>query len=187
MTRKTPSADGRARALLLLDFQCDFLSDQGRLPIARHQVAPVIAAANTAIAQARGAGIAIVAIGNEFRASDWLMNLLRRNAAIAGSRGAAWDDRVGIEGAAYFSKSRGDAFSNPDLTAFLAQQSTEEVVLAGLYASACVTATARGALARGLSVRVLKAAVADSSDRRRAAALARLSRLGVQVSAGLAG
>jgi nicotinamidase-related amidase len=187
MTRKTPSADGRAQALLLLDFQYDFLSDHGRMPVARHQIVPVIAAANAAIAQARGAGITIVAIGNEFRASDWFMNLLRRNAAIAGSQGAAWDARVDIGSAAYFPKARGDAFSNPDLTAFLAEQHTAEVVLAGLYASACVTATARGALARGLSVRVLKAAVADSSDRRRAAALARLSRLGVLVSAGFAG
>ena len=186
MTRKTQTTDGRAQALLLLDFQYDFLSDNGRMPVARNQIAPVIAAANAAIAQAREAGIDIIAIGNEFRAGDWFMNLLRKNAAIAGSSGAAWDARVDIKGATYFSKTRGNAFSNPNLMAFLAEQRTEEIVMAGLYASACVTATAKGALAQGLKVRVLPQAVADSSDRTREAALARLSRLGVKVSAGLA-
>lgn len=185
MMRKAQTADGRAQALLLLDFQHDFLSDQGRMPVARHQVAPVIAAANAAIGQARQAGIDIVAIGNEFRAGDWFMNLLRKNAALAGSPGAAWDARVDINGAVYFAKTRGNAFSNPELMAFLVEQRIQEIVLAGLYASACVTATAKGALAQGLKVRVLQEAVADASDRAREAALARLSRLGVTVSAEL--
>jgi nicotinamidase-related amidase len=185
MMRKTQTTNGRAQALLLLDFQHDFLSDQGRMPVARHQVAPVITAANAAIGRARQAGIEIIAIGNEFRSGDWFMNLLRKNAAIAGSPGAAWDARVDIKGAIYFPKTRGNAFSNPDLMAFLAEQHAREIVLAGLYASACVTATAKGALAQGLRVRVLPQAVADASDRAREAALARLSRLGVTVSAEL--
>lgn len=182
---KTQATGGRAQALLLLDFQHDFLSDQGRMPVARNQVAPVIAAANAAITWAREAGIDIIAIGNEFRTGDWFMNLLRKNAAIAGSPGAAWDARVDIKGASYFPKTRGNAFSNPKLGAFLAEHHTEEIIMAGLYASACVTATAKGALAQGLKVRVLQEAVADSSDRAREIALTRLSRLGVTVSAEL--
>ena len=174
-------------ALLLVDFQRDFLAEDGRLPVAHHQVAPVIAAANAAIGEARAACVEIVAIGNEFRPSDWLLNLLRRRAAIAGSPGAAWDPRVEIGGAAYFAKDRGDAFSNPALPRFLAERRIGEIVLAGLFAGACITATAKGALARGLRVRVLEAAVADASDRRRAAALRRLTRLGARRSARLVG
>jgi nicotinamidase-related amidase len=187
MTGRTGTGEERGRALLLIDFQYDFLSDEGRMPIARHQVFPVIAAANAAIDHARAAAIDIIAIGNEFRPNDRLMNLLRRKAAIAGSRGATWDARVDIGAATYFPKWRSNAFSNPALAAFLAERRIGEVVLAGLFAGACVTATAKGALARGLRVRVLKEAVADASDAARAAALARLCRRGVLLSAGLAG
>jgi nicotinamidase-related amidase len=82
------------RALLLIDFQDDFLEPDGRMPICRSQVAPVLAAAARAIEQARQAGDLVVAIGNEFRPDDRLMNLLRRHAAIAGSPGARWTNAL---------------------------------------------------------------------------------------------
>ena len=37
--------------LLLIDFQRDFLADDGRMPVARSQVAPVLAAARAALAR----------------------------------------------------------------------------------------------------------------------------------------
>ena len=55
------------RALLLIDFQRDFLEPSGRLPIARNHVAPVPSAAARAIDEAKAAGDLVVAIGNEFR------------------------------------------------------------------------------------------------------------------------
>jgi nicotinamidase-related amidase len=175
------SATPARKALLLIDFQRDFLTETGRMPVARHQIDPLIAATNDAIRIARADGIPIIAIGNEFRRSDRVMNLLRRNAAVAGSAGAQWDARVPIDGVAYFAKQRGDAFSNPALGIHLKEQGVGEVVLSGLMARACVTATAKGALARGLKVGVLRDAVADLSDRARDAALARLSRRGADV------
>jgi nicotinamidase-related amidase len=107
---------------------------------------------------------------------------LRRNAAIAGSTGAVWDDRIAVDDAPYFSKQRGDAFSNERLRQHLAALGTEEVALAGVMAKACVTATARGALTGGLRVRVLENAVADTSDRAKVAALRKLAAIpGVRV------
>jgi nicotinamidase-related amidase len=165
------------RALLLIDFQHDFLRDDGRMPVARAQVVPMIDAANQAVRRARERGDLVVAIGNEFPPGDRLMNLLRRNAALAGTDGAAWDERVDRAGARYFPKTRGDAFSNPELAAYLAAAGVDEVVLAGLQAKACVSATARGARAHGLRVRALAPAIADESDWWRTLALRRLGRL----------
>ncbi|MGA2127223.1 MAG: isochorismatase family cysteine hydrolase, partial [Xanthobacteraceae bacterium] len=136
---------------------------------------------NEAIAAARADGMPIIAIGNELRPSDLVMNLLRRNSAVAGSAGAQWDARVPIDGVAYFAKQRGDAFSNPALAVHLQEKGVDEVVLSGLMARACVTATTKGALARGLKVAILRDAVADLSNRARDLALARLTRRGADV------
>ena len=169
------------RALLLIDFQRDFLADDGRLPVARNQVEPVIAAANGAVAKARTEGAAIIAIGNEFRHADWIANIFRRLAALAGSDGARWDERVDRAGATYFPKWSSNAFANPALGAFLDQLGIDTVTLAGLYANACVTATAKGALRRGLKVEIVADAVAAGSDRARAKAIEPLARRGVKI------
>ncbi len=171
------------RALLLIDFQKDFLADDGAMPVARGQVAGVLVATRTAIGQARGNGDLIVMIGNEFRPGDRIGNLLRHHAAMAGSAGAAWDDRAAVSpaDAVYLPKWKGSAFCNPELGELLAREDVGQVTLCGLYARACVTATAREALSRGLSVTVLRDAVACRSDGSRAAALRRMARRGVQL------
>lgn len=173
------------KALLLIDFQRDFLRSDGRMPIARDQIEKVITAANHAVAAARADGDTIIAIGNEFLPTDRLMNFFRRNAAITGSTGAAWDQRVDRDGAAYFPKWRSDAFCNPALETLLKVRDINQVVLTGLYATACVTATAKSALARGYRVDILGDAVADSSDRARKRALDRLASHGANIVKGL--
>lgn len=54
-----------------------------------------------------------------------------------------------------FSKSGGDAFSNPELGAWIAGLGVEEVVLLGAQTDQCVAATVKGALAAGLKVTVV--------------------------------
>ncbi|TCL73932.1 isochorismatase family protein [Rhizobium sp. BK251] len=54
-----------------------------------------------------------------------------------------------------FSKSVGDAFSNPDFAAWVAGQGAGEVVLLGAQTDFCVAATVRGAIAAGLGVTVV--------------------------------
>jgi nicotinamidase-related amidase len=171
----------RRRALLLIDFQDDFLADDGRMPVARDQVEPVLAATRAAITQARARGDLIVQIGNEFRPRDLMGNLSRRGAAISGRPGTRWDPRFSAPDATYVAKWRGDAFCNPALEKLLRDHSIQEIVVAGLYARACVTATTKAALARGFQVHVLGDAVACRSDASREAALGRLRGLGAQV------
>jgi nicotinamidase-related amidase len=151
------------------------------MPVAKGQVDGVVAAAEKAVTAAQEAGDVVIAIGNEFRRSDVLSNEFRHNAAIAGSAGAKWDQRIPIMNAVYLAKWRGDAFCNPSFDALLKERGAREVTLAGLYASACVTATAKGALARGLKAHVLADAVADASDSKRLSALERLSQCGERI------
>ncbi len=54
-----------------------------------------------------------------------------------------------------FSKSVGDAFSNPALATWVEDQGAKEVVLLGAQTDQCVAATVKGALACGLAVTVV--------------------------------
>jgi len=180
----TPSDDTAAQpreALVLIDFQNDFLKDAGRMPVARGQVVGLLAATTAAITAARGRADPVVAIGNEFRRNDHLGNLLRRSASIAGSWGAGWDERLPLDDIQYFAKWGGDAFGNPELEPWLRARRVDRLALTGLFAKACVTATAKGALARGFGVRILAGGVACGSDKSLDRALERLIRCGVAV------
>jgi nicotinamidase-related amidase len=174
-------SDANRRALLLIDFQSDFLAPNGRMPVHQGQVEPLLEATQKAVDEAQARGDLIVKIGNEYPRSDVIGNLFRRRAAMQGSDGAAWDERVDPSGASYLPKWRSDAFCNPALAALLAEHGVSEVRLAGLYAKACVSATAKSARKRGLSVQVMAEATACSSDKSRAAALAKLRSFDVQV------
>jgi nicotinamidase/pyrazinamidase len=177
---RAPSLVGGA-ALLVLDLQVDFVDPAGRLPISRDQISPVLAAANRAIAAANG-HLAVAYIGNEYGFWDIPGNWFRRGAAMKSSFGSALDPLVTrIAGAPYFAKHRGDAFSNDALERFLVSNDIERVVLAGVYADACIYCTARSAINRGYRVTVLADAVGAASDEDRRAALRSLSRLGVEV------
>jgi len=174
-------SDATRRALLLIDFQRDFLAPNGRMAVHQGQVDSLIQAAQKAIDEAQARGDLIVKIGNEYPRHDVVGNLFRHHAAIKGSDGAAWDGRVDAAGATYLPKWRSDAFCNPALAALLAEHDVSEVRLAGLYAKACVSATAKSARRRGLSVQVIADATACSSDESRAAALGKLRNLDVEV------
>jgi nicotinamidase-related amidase len=151
------------------------------MPVDQHQVEPAIEAACQAVDEARANADMIVIIGNEYPRSDVIGNFFRHHAAMKGSRGAAWDTRVDPRDATYLPKWKSDAFCNPDLVALLEKSDVSEVRLAGLYAKACVSATAKSARKRGLSVQVIGDATACSSDRSRRAALDRLRRAGIEV------
>jgi nicotinamidase-related amidase len=169
------------KALLLVDFQKDFLASDGRMPVDQGQVRPVIEAAQRAVDNAHSDGDLIVKIGNEFRRSDMIGNAVRHHAAMQGSPGATWDRRIDPPGAMYVPKWKSNAFCNPDLAALLEEADVTQVRLAGLFAKACVSATAKGARNRKMSVQVIGDATACSSDTSRRRALERLRRIGIEV------
>ena len=169
------------RALLLLDFQDDFLNADGRLPVAGQQVGPVLAAARQAVIDARRRGDLVVAVGNEFKPNDHLGNFFRRYASISGSPGSRWTAELPLAGIPYFSKCKSSAFTNPLFGSWLQSHGIEILAIAGLQARACVAATARDAIARGLCVELLGDAIACVSDKSRARALSNLARRGAAI------
>jgi nicotinamidase-related amidase len=177
----TDGGNGTRRALLLIDFQQDFLAPDGRMPVNQSQVQPMIAAAQGEVEAAHTKGDLIVKIGNEYRSSDLIGNLFRHHASMRGSAGSAWDGRIDSPGAAYFPKWKSSAFCNAELAAALSEARVDRVRLSGVYTKACISATAKAAVRQGLSVQVVAEATACSSDASRRAALDRLRRAGIDV------
>ena len=180
MNRGIADRGGR-RALLLLDFQADFLEATGRLPVAQEQVLPMLAAANRLIDASPALDLEIVYVGNEFSRWDLPANWFRHHASLVGSPGARLDGRLHLMNDRYFPKRAGNAFTNRDLDTFLRARGIGRVILAGVFAHACVCATARGALRRGYRVAILEDGVATTSDRRRIAALRRMQQMGSEI------
>jgi nicotinamidase-related amidase len=162
-------------AVLVLDLQRDFLEDAGRMRIARHQVDGVLAAANAVIDRASAQGVPVAYVLNEYPPSDWLLNFLRRGAAVVGSPGAELDPRVHVVGDLRFPKSHGDAFTNSALDPALRERGATHLVTLGVFAPYCVRATVRGALGRGYRVTVVRDGVAAASDRARDKALEKMT------------
>jgi nicotinamidase-related amidase len=174
-----PPANG---ALMLIDFQSDFLDDAGRMPVARNHVEPALSAAASAARLYKQHGQPVVAIGNQFRRRDYVMNLLRGYAALEGSPGARWDPRLPLDDIAFFAKWETSAFCNPDLATWLTSRRIGTLVMCGLMARACVSATATEAMKRGFTVILFEPAIACASDRSRARALKQLERKGARLS-----
>ncbi len=155
--------DPATAAVLLVDLQVDFLRVEGRLPVSPGAVPQLLDCVRETVAEAHEAGVPIVHIVNAF--PRWSIgNLFRKFAAIEGSPGAAIDDRVPRSDAEpVFAKTRSDAFSNPELEAWLHRRGIGRVLVLGVYADACVRRTVEGALARGIAVTVPRAGVASRS------------------------
>jgi nicotinamidase-related amidase len=172
----------RVTAVLAVDLQRDFLADDGRMPIARDQREGVIVASNAVLDAAVKTGTSVVYIGNEFPASDWVLNFFRRSAAVQGSRGAELDPRVHRVSNLYFPKRQRDAFSNPSLDSALRRAEVSHLIVLGVMADACVRGTVLGARNRGYAVTVVSDAVGAGSGASRARALDELRRAGVVVA-----
>jgi nicotinamidase-related amidase len=167
---------------MLLDLQCDFLEDGGRMPVARDQVESMLAAVNALVDAGSARRVPVVYILNAFPRSAFVLNLLRRGAAIAGTRGAELDPRVHRAGDVRFPKAASDAFSNPDLDPWLRSNGIRELIVAGLFAPHCVRATVAGALRRAYGVTIVSDGLAASSEASRARAIARMQGAGAAVT-----
>jgi|GEM_PF-1724028 len=168
-----------APALLLIDLQNDFLADDGRLRVGRDQVEGLLAAVQDLVTAARTAGAPVAHIVNAF--PRWSVgNLFRKFAAIEGSYGAQLDPRgpAPAAGEPTFEKAANDAFHRPALAHWLSDQGVRRVILAGVFANACVADTARGAARHGFEVLVATDAVAAGSPKGRQSGIVRMNRRG---------
>jgi nicotinamidase-related amidase len=162
--------------------QRDFLEGSGRMPIAPPQVAPLLAVANRLIDVAASRGVPVVYVVNAFPRSQVLQNFFRHGAAVADTPGAEIDPRVHVAPeATTVPKERSDAFSNADLDALLRKAGVSRLAIVGVFAPACVRATARGALRTGYRVAVVRDGVGAASDHARDRALSRIAADGAAV------
>ncbi|SFA87112.1 Nicotinamidase-related amidase [Bacillus sp. cl95] len=168
-------------ALLVLDMQKDFISENGKFLVAKHQIEPMLEKVNSLIKHAKSHHTPVVYVGNEFRKSQFISNFFRSHAATKGEQGAELDQRLNVINNIYFSKHKGDALSNKKLVSYLHSLQIREVIIVGVYAEGCVLATAKGCLRNDFSVVVISDAVAGASDQKKKASLLKLSSLGVNV------
>lgn len=168
-------------ALLLIDLQVDFLQPSGRKSVGDRRAASVIACAARLLNQAAQNGVPTAFVVNQFRPDDRIGNVLRRHAAIRGSKGAEIDPRIPPSAAPVFPKDRSNAFSNPMLDRHLRAQGTTHLLITGVMAEACVRATAVAAIKKGYAVTVVDEGVESTTTWLRSLGLGLMRRAGVQI------
>lgn len=164
-------------AILIMDVQKDFVGESARMPVAKHQIEPMLDAINSVI-QTPSEHTEVIYIVNHFEKSSWISNFFRRYAAMKGTEGAQLDDRLLVVNEQIFVKKVSDAFSNPDMERFLTDKQVDEIVFTGLYAEGCVYYTACSAIKRGYRVTLLKDAIVGANDAKREKALRKLEKQG---------
>lgn len=168
------------KALLVIDVQKDFTAEGARMPVDPDQVEGMLYAINAVAANFEKNGDTVVYIRNVFPRND-IGNLFRRSAAVAGSPGVEFDDRLMVVSDLVFDKSRPDAFSNKKLESLLIAKQISEIIVTGVFADQCVYWTSRGALNRGYKVSFLRDAVAGKSSKGIDKAVCSLERRGATI------
>jgi maleamate amidohydrolase len=175
-------------AVLLMDLQVDFLDTaRGRMPVGDEGTARVLTAAHAVLAGAVLPEAVVVAIANEFPATQVIANFFRRRAAIVGSPGAALDPRLDLDSSVpRFAKSAASAFSNPALHPYLRSKGIRRICLVGVFAEGCIRATALAGAALGYSVLAPLDAIATNARWKQWFAVRSMRRHGVVLPSTLA-
>ncbi len=156
------------KALLVIDIQEDYTGTTAKPPFPYKDSEKLIAKVNKVIEKASGKKIIIVYIRQEFDSlfGRTISKMFLGGTAIKGNPGTDIDKRISIISKNSFSKPKGDAFSNPELDAFLIKHHVNELYLTGLDAEYCVHSTAKGALNRGYSVKIITDCIALQAEKK---------------------
>ena len=170
-------------AALLMDLQADFLAPSGaRMPVDARDAARVVETANAVLARGVLSGSLPIMVVNAFPRAAWFANLFRHGAAIAGTPGAMLDARVRVNpGIKVFAKRSPSAFSNPDLEPYLKANAVTTLYIFGVFAEACVRATAVDGRRHGYAVVVPLDAIGTNSETKRRFAQWAMQRAGVEL------
>ena len=147
------------KALLVVDIQDDFTGPNARMPVDPKQAADMISNLNKIIDRSKEMQLLVVYIGNEYPGYN-LFNIFRNFAAVKGTAGVKMDNRLHITTNNYFSKHKGNAFSNPLLEKFLKQLHITQLYIGGVYADGCIYATVKGAVKHHYKTTVLTDCIA---------------------------
>ena len=170
------SSDAHLAPVIVIDLQTGLFDGVFEPPL--HGAAEIEAKARAVLAWARRTGRPVAFIRHDGDAGD--------PSLAPGKPGwPVWPPIGQAEGEPTFSKSVGDAFSNPALGDWVGAAS--EVILLGAQSDHCVAATVKGALGRGLAVVVVEDAhsTMDSEGATAAEIIARENRAFAEAGARL--
>jgi len=121
------------------------------------QSEPFIEKVNQTIRVAQSKDMPVIYIRQEN--TDKIYSILFNNFLAEGSLSAALDPRVAVVDGPVFTKSKMDAFSNPQLEEFLKANNINHLYMTGLSAMACVDRTIKAALNREYTVTAITDAI----------------------------
>ncbi len=177
---RLPSVGAADTALVLIDFQRGVTEAQGPYSIGPSRSAQLIHNALTHLQAAQEQGLPVIFVVTQWPKWRLLENWWFRNTFRVGNPWADLDPRFG-KPETLLIKSHADAFTNPALGKLLRQWGVRKLVLAGLFADACVRATTKTALEKGYPVSILADAVVTRKVEDFPAALATLKQLGAVI------
>ena len=172
---------GTASALFVIDIQEDYTGRTARPPFPYKNSEELIATVNKLTAEAARKNIIVVYIRHEFDGIFWktFSKLFYWGTALKGTPGTEIDKRVNIISSHCFSKPAPNAFSNPEIEAFLNEHGVRELYLTGLDARFCVYETAKAAKRKGYHVTIIKDAIALKAENKWDSLLKQYDRRGI--------
>lgn len=168
-------------ALLVLDVQKDFTDKNARLPVAKKHVNTMLTSINQLIEIASTKNMHILYIGNEFEKNQYISNWFRNNAALKGSEGAKLNEQLKVVNNHYFSKKKGNAFSNRYLLQYIENHHINNIYVVGLFAEGCVLETVKQALQKKYNVTLIEDAIAGANDRKKSLAIRKMEKIGATI------
>jgi nicotinamidase-related amidase len=168
-------------ALVLLNYQNDYLRRDGRMHVAQDQVGGMIKATNNMIAAMKQRPFPVIYTLNDYSPFQPVADVGDNFSAMRFEAGSALDKRVNYLSGVYFSNGDWDAFSNSQFAEHLQLTGVGRLVLAGPFPERAVLETARTAKHLGYGVTVISDAVASTDAQKRDAALQSLKQSGIDV------
>jgi nicotinamidase-related amidase len=173
---------GARTALVLLNYQVDYLRADGRMPVAQDQIGGLIKATNKMIAAMQQQPMPVIYTINEFTPFQPFSGLAHNFSAMRFEAGSTLDQRINYLGGVYFSNHDWDTFTNPQFREHLELIGANHLVLAGTYPERSMLDTVRQAKRLGYRITVISDAVASSDAQRRDAALQALKQAGAELA-----
>jgi nicotinamidase-related amidase len=151
-------------ALLVIDLQSDFTRKTGKGSYRADEVNSAIMSVNALARSAHARGVPVVSIRQVVTSplAAFISRILAGPAGTKGSPGIGLDPRLDLNADRDIIKSRGDAFSNPELERWLDDNRIGKLRIVGLDGCYCVRLTILGALNRGYDVELVESGVLAS-------------------------
>jgi len=144
-------------ALLVIDIQDGTTGGSSHSSSLVKQSAALIGTVNAITARAQKLNMPVIYIRHEY--TDRVFNFITMGMLATGTKSVELDKRLNVVSPNIFVKYKSDAFSNPELDAFLRKNEISHIYVTGLDAEYCVHKTILGALNRGYNVTVIHDAV----------------------------